>query len=260
MSTPLLNFPTLPREDIAAHLPNALKASPSSLGSLARCERLWYQQKILMADETLTAKQEASFARGTKLHEAIEAFLLDPESEVPDDDLAILALGFLTKLRTSPGLTVESQVSFERAGIFVRGFIDVYTDRGILDFKTTSSIYMWGEKSHTIGKNMQLMIYAWWWLLQRPEATELTIGHLQFQTKGKGEWGFVHRIVTRAHVANYVVTHLDPLLLTQARVAAAAGLDELTPNRTSCNAFGGCPFRSECAKVDAAMQTVEVKP
>lgn len=245
------------RPDIAAHLPNALKASASSLSLLQRCDRAWFSEKILELENPSTPRQEASFARGTALHAAIEKFLLDSTSETIDDDLACLASEFLTRLRSSLGLLVEQEMHFEMEGIVVRGFVDVCTDRGILDFKTTSSIYKWGEKRATIPQNLQLMIYAHWWLMNRPEVTEVTIGHLQFQTKGRPEIQLVHRVVDRDHVANYVTRVIAPLLRHQHHVAAAAGLDELIPNRESCGAYGGCPHRATCAKVDAARASVE---
>ena len=249
------------RSTLGEDLPNALKASPSSLGTLARCARLWYQQKILELDETFTPAQLRSFARGTKLHDAIERFLLDPSCEAPDDELAALATTFLEKLRLAPGLTVEQQIHFEMEGVLVRGFIDAYTDRGILDHKTSSNVLRYGETEYTLAKNLQLMVYAHWWLTyHRPEADQLTIGHLQFQTRGKPFWRFVWSTVPRSHVEHYVEHTLRPLLRLQATVASAGGLDEVTATRTACGDYGGCPFAANCAKADAALATVSDLP
>lgn len=242
------------RPDIAEHLPNRLKASPSSLGTLRRCARAWYAEKVMELRPEPTAKQQASFDRGTALHTAIEEYLGDKGKDAPADELAALALGFLARLRDADGLTVEQQVSFERCGIVVRGFIDAYTDKGILDFKTSSNIEKWGERAETLPQNLQLMLYAYWWFGQRPEAETCIIGHLQFQTKGKATWRFVHGTVTRGQVWEYMEHVVDPLLWLQAHTAAKPDLGSVPPTYSACGEYGGCPHRVTCAKMDHAKQ------
>lgn len=230
-----------------ADLPNGEKASASSLGLLGRCARAWWFEKIDGRELVFSPKQLESFARGTALHEAIEAYFKAPEVDTSGDPLVDQALPFLTKLKYRKTLVSEGYMEFEREGIMLRGFIDVSTDKGILDFKTTSNIWKWGEKDRTIGKNLQLNLYAYHWFTELyPDATKCTVAHLQFQTKGKAEVGFVSASRSKLNVLDFMLDEVDPLLRLQSSIRDAKSQEDVEFNHGGCGAYGGCPHKEYC--------------
>lgn len=232
------------RTDPTEHLSNKVKASASSLKLLAECKRKWYFEKILGLKPP--SKSEGALARGSSLHASVERYLLRETDEI-DDPLAQLHEAMLREFRDAPGLQIEDYYKFERAGVTIRGYIDLYTDEGVWDHKTTSSIKKYGEKPDTIAQNLQLNLYAAHWFTLYPDAQECQVGHLQYQTKDKPQVALVEAILTRAGVEQFLVDVIDPLIKTQKEVAALPGAEYVEPTLTACWNYGGCGFKGrEC--------------
>lgn len=232
------------RPDPTDSLPNALKASASSLKLLKDCNRKWYFEKIMGLRPPV--KSEGALRRGSELHKAVEDYLTGKVDEI-EDPLAVLHQAVLDARKAEQDLTVEDGFLFERRGIKIRGFIDLYTARGVWDHKTSSDINRYGEKHDTIAQNLQLNLYAAHWFTLYPDAPTCTVGHLQYQTKGKSKVALVEATLTRGQVERYMVEVIDPLLDLQKEVAKLPGAEYVEPERTACWNFGGCPFKDkEC--------------
>lgn len=191
-------------------------------------------------------KNQASLDRGTALHAAIESYLRG-EADAIEDPLAKLHQAVIDARKVEPGLEVEERFDMVREGIAIRGYIDLHTSAGVWDHKTSSDIKKWGEKPDTIAHNLQLNLYAAHWFTKYPEADTCTVGHLQYQTKGASKVQLVEAVLTRAHVEQYLIEVVDPLLRLQKTVANMPAAEYVEPNRTACWAYGGCPFKDkEC--------------
>jgi CRISPR/Cas system-associated exonuclease Cas4 (RecB family) len=232
------------RPDPTDALPNKVKASASSLKLLAECKRKWYFEKILGLRPP--SKSQGALQRGSELHAAVEDYLLG-KTDVIEDPLAQLHATLLHEFKHAPGLTVESYYKFERAGVTIRGYIDLYTDKGIWDHKTTSSIKRYGEKPDTIAQNLQLNLYAAHWFSLYPHESECQVGHLQYQTKDKAVVALVEATLTRESVERFLVDVIDPLIKAQKEVAKAPGPEYVEPTTSACWNYGGCGFKgAEC--------------
>lgn len=232
------------RPDPTDALPNARKASASSLKLLKDCKRRWYFEKI--QNLSPPSKSGAALTRGSDLHAAVERYL-EFETDEIEDPLAILHKTVLDAMRQEYNLTVEDYYVFERHGVTVRGFIDLHTARGIWDHKTSSDLARYGEKPDTIAQNLQLNLYAAHWFTLYPKQDTCTVGHIQYQTKGKAKVALVEAELTRAGVEQYLVEVVDPLLKAQKEVAKAPAAEYVEPDRRACFNYGGCPFRNvEC--------------
>jgi hypothetical protein len=235
--------PNSKRPDPTDALPNTVKASASSLKTLQACPRRWYYEKIMGLRPP--NKSEGALIRGSQLHASVEAYLRS-EVDAIDDPLARLHQVMIDEIKAQRDMHVESFFKFERAGVTLRGFIDVYTDRGIWDHKTTSSITSYGEKPDTIAQNLQLNIYAHHWFTLYPHADFCRVGHLQYQTKGKAKAALVEADLTREGVAEYMRAVVDPLISLQKKVAQMPGPEYVQPVLARCWDYGGCPFKADC--------------
>lgn len=232
------------RPDPTDALPNAVKASASSLKLLKECNRKWYFEKVMGLKPPV--KSQAALNRGSELHKIVEAYLEGKTDEI-DDPLAVLHQAVLDARRAEQNLKVEDYFKIERGGITLRGFIDLHTARGIWDHKTSSDLKRYGETVETLPQNLQLNLYAHHWFSLYPDAPTCTVGHIQYQTKGKPKVALVEATLTREQVERYMVEVVDPLLALQKEVAKLPGAEYVEPERTSCWNYGGCPFRDkEC--------------
>ena len=192
------------------------------------------------------SKSESALVRGSELHKAVERYLEGKTDEI-EDPLAVLHQAVLDARKAEPGMTVESYYKFEREGVIIRGFIDLYTDRGIWDHKTSSDLKRYGEKPETIAQNLQLNLYAAHWFTLYPDAPTCTVGHIQYQTKGAAKVALVEATLTREQVSEYLVRVVDPLLKAQKEVALLPGPEYVEPSKDACWNYGGCPFKNgEC--------------
>jgi hypothetical protein len=192
------------------------------------------------------SKSESALVRGSALHNAVEQYLKGKVDQI-DDPLAVLHQAVIDARKVEPGLAVEQYYKFERAGIVLRGYIDLYTERGIWDHKTTSDLKRYGEKPETIAQNLQLNLYAWHWFSLYPDAPTCTVGHIQYQTKGAAKVALVEATLTREQVEQFLIEVIDPLLKAQKEVALLPGPEYVEPSKDACWNYGGCPFKDrEC--------------
>lgn len=246
--------------------------SASKLASYLKCPRY----AVL---EALGFKRGSSKAqeRGTRLHAAVEAYLLG-ETPTVLDDLGDHARtnGLLPEPGTDhvlveyglgePNKDADRYAETERwtgspiqvAGVPFRGIVDlIRADRGrieVWDHKTTSSWY-WAETSESLRTNVQVWAYGeqvvryledQGWTYEGP----IVLGHIQYRKSKRPKPDDV-RAVSLTTSRSELSRKWD-LIEDLARAFVSdyhRALKDIRPDRGHCDAYGGCPFKDYCHRV-----------
>ena len=228
--------------------------SASQVDTYNTCNRKWWFNKIL----GIETPPHPSAVIGTEVHAQLEAYL---EEKAPADSLgpiARTALPFAPK----PG-TVYIEQSIEELGLVAGGlpalgYIDVLDLTGdipqVLDWKTTSN-FRYAKTEDELLRNVQMSVYARATLamcdrLDVPEPTNVRVTHVAMLTKAPHEARRTSALMpVRTIHENW--SSIDRTVLTMRETATCETPDKVTPTKSACSAYGGCPFLDRCRALEA---------
>ena len=228
--------------------------SASQVDTYNTCNRKWWFNKIL----GIETPPHPSAVIGTEVHAQLEAYL---EEKAPADSLgpiARTALPFAPK----PG-TVYIEQSIEELGLVAGGlpalgYIDVLDLTGdipqVLDWKTTSN-FRYAKTEDELLRNVQMSVYARATLamcerLDVPEPTNVRVTHVAMLTKAPHEARRTSALMPRKTIhENW--SSIDRTVLSMRETATCETPDKVTPTKSACSAYGGCPFLDRCRALEA---------
>jgi len=219
--------------------------SPSMINSFDAnqafgCERRWWYKYVKGLKEESTGNQEL----GTMLHELVEQRLLTGKTPTIEHEAAGLYLAgqaMIESVAARKIIGVEMHVAgFQLDGTRVQGYIDVVTEDGIIDWKTSSDIRRYGKTEMDLPKDTQMVIYA---LAMHPDLDTVKLAHGQFQTKGRKTTNFVEVEVSQEHLASHRDKVIVPLIQKMKSAAREEDVSKLPRNEKSCF---NCTFKSHC--------------
>lgn len=223
-----------------------VEASPSMISTFDNttafgCERRGWFKYVAGLEEPQTGSQSL----GTELHALIESRLSTGNvPELTDNPAAGLYLSGESMIeevasRIITGVEVPL-TSFSLAGVKIKGFIDVVTNKGILDWKTTSDIKRYGKRWVDLITDTQMVLYAQG---MHPALEVVTLSHGLFQTKGRQLFELVEVDVKRESLDKTTNNIIIPLLERIKEIAKFESVEQAVPNRSKCVL---CPFRAQC--------------
>lgn len=230
---------------------NLKRVSATQVQDFALCARKWYIANVL---KERPAPGE-SLRIGTEVHSALEAYL--PSGNIPDGPWSAhvaAAAPYLPKAPCSPTVHVERWIELPtyNGGPPWVGKVDVIdaTDHilHVYDHKTSKAL-KFKLTVETIGQNIQMAAYGKFALTtpifgsRSKDRVKLTHTYIRVTEKPKIEQ--VSSIVTREQIDdtwNQGLGHVRDMEKT----APLPSWQEVTPNTSSCNAYGGCPYREKC--------------
>jgi hypothetical protein len=244
--------------------------SVSQLRTFSRCERRWFQSKVLRLPEPETKAQ----AIGTEVHAQVEHYLGTGEDVLGDVARELLRHLPAPNMRLDslayegdaydvfPRLMLEASLAdwgLTADGIPLVGFIDIVNPRrmneGILrltDIKTTSAIGRYSADPEELvttksDVGIQMVGYAEGARVSGlfEGLREVEVEHLYTQTRGLRCALPVLGSMDLAHVESEW-SRMHGVAKRMRGVAKAKALDEVEPNFDACDDYGGCPYRANC--------------
>lgn len=220
------------------------RVSPSQIKTFRSCPRKWWYEKVAKAP---APRWSAATNLGTNIHTELENYYL--HGYEPQHPLIQPGRHLLPERHEQIAVEIQLADPWLYAGaVLVTGFIDLvlpHTDPlQIVDWKSTSNILKYGKTRSELSTDVQMAIYAKW-AQHKYDVDEVTVAHIQFQTKGdplarRVEW-------------EHTVDTVKPLWLSiesdvaeMSRCASLKTPEEVTPNLAACNDYGGCPYRGIC--------------
>jgi RecB family exonuclease len=228
--------------------------SASQVDTFQSCHRKWWFNKIL----GLEIPQHPSAAIGSAVHAELEGYLTGEHGVDKLGPIARMALPFAPRPETVYVERAIEDLKLEAAGLPALGYIDVLNLRDdppeVLDWKTTSS-FQWAKTADDLLRNVQMTVYAKATHamfdqlgLAPPEAVRVT--HVALLTKAPHEARRTTALMDRATMeANWA--HVERTVGEMKEVALAQTPDKVAPTKSSCSAYGGCPFRGRCQALDS---------
>lgn len=222
-----------------------VEVSPSMISTFDEkdafgCERRGFYKYVMGLKEPVTGNQQL----GTDLHALVAQRLRSgttPEGEGEAFGLYLSGQQMIEEVAKRTIVAIEEPLtSFKIADVKVKGFIDVVTSDGIIDWKTTSNINRYGKKEKDLKTDTQMVIYA---QASHPALSNVKLAHGQFQTKGRGV-AFVETEVTREMLDSHTDKVIVPLVERIKVVAGFTDAKEAKPvNNQKCFR---CAFRDRC--------------
>ena len=216
------------------------------------CERRAYFKYVMGLPEPTTGNQSL----GTALHAVVEGrlqtghipqwgkeFAAPCSQEVWHQAMGLYLAGerMVEEVAARNILKTEEPLnSFFVEGVKVKGFVDVVTDTGIIDWKTSSDIRRYGKTAEQLMNDTQMLIYA---KAEHPDKELVSLAHGQFQTRGRAQSNFVEVHVTQKHIDKQFDNVIIPLVKRIKEVVAMPSVETAAPDRKKCF---NCAFRTQC--------------
>lgn len=220
--------------------------SATQVDTYLLCPRKWAWQKV----DGLTAPPSPSLALGSAVHAELEGWLRDGKPLNLLSEAGQIAMAGLHHLPApgTPGLLIEEPYELTLGGYQFRGAKDwQILDRRppvVGDHKTTKD-FRWVKTAEILKSDVQACLYAADAML-RAGATECDLQWTYFKASGSRGSQVVHLRVTADDIAptveRIVGAAAEMTLIHQSGVRAA----EVPINADACEAYGGCPFQSNC--------------
>lgn len=211
--------------------------SASQIKTASRCLVWWHLDKWSAYP---TPPAGAGAILGGKIHSEIEKYLKGETTEL--GTITAPARDFLDWLKARPALVIEQH--FKRDGVI--GYIDAYTKGIVIDHKTSSDPDLRALTPDQLAHDLQMTIYANHCLSEDPSLDKITLAHAYYNTK-RPAFKVVKVKVSREQIERQYKAAIE-FVRDEMAPYATDSIDSftLTPRRSSCNAFGGCPFLSIC--------------
>jgi len=217
--------------------------SASQVKAFRRCRSRWYHEKI---DGHVEPPSEA-MKRGTRIHAAIEAYLVDG-TPLPDDAEGRIARPALTRLPPAgsvPRDQVESrfETPAEVYGIPFVGIIDLLEPDIITDHKTTSD-FKYTKTEEELRADPQAQAYA----IERARSVPgpIRFRHLYIRTSGAPQSRETIVDFSRDDLA-HALTRLRVTVASMVETSQVDDVQDVGHNLEACGDYGGCPHRARCA-------------
>ena len=206
------------------------------------CARKGYFKYVLGLEEPSTGKQEL----GTQLHALIEHRLttgVRPSGEGEALGLYLAGEKIIERVAARAIVGVEQALPpFILVGVKLKGFVDVITEDGIVDWKTTSDINRYGKTAEDLTTDLQMLLYA---RACHPLLDEVKLAHGQFQTRGARRAEFVEVSVTQKAIDTQLDKVIIPLVERVKSIVAEPSVSDVDPDYRKCQM---CAFRAQCPK------------
>jgi hypothetical protein len=229
--------------------------SASQVDTFQGCNRKWWFNKIM----GLEIPQHPSAAIGSAVHAELEGYLTGEHGIDKLGPIALTALPFAPRPETVYVERSIEDLKLEAHGLPALGYIDVLNLKDdppeVLDWKTTGSL-QWAKTADDLLRNVQMTVYAKATHamfdslgLAPPDAVRVT--HVVMLTKAPHEARRTTALMDRATLAKNWA-YVEKTVGEMKDAALLATPDKVTPTKSMCSAFGGCPFRSRCQALDSA--------
>jgi CRISPR/Cas system-associated exonuclease Cas4 (RecB family) len=224
--------------------------SASQVSTFLSCERQWWWNKVF----GLPTKQKPSAALGEAVHVSIETYLGGGD-EGALHAVARPALSTLRRLRAVADLEVETRMQRPlRNGLTFVGRIDALSpsERLVVDHKTTSDL-RWAKSEEDLQSDVQMLAYAYEVLARNP-GEEVRVAHSVMQTRGLPLATYTEATISEARVRDGWA-RIEGVTDRMRATAQATSADQVPPDWSSCNKYGGCDFREQCAALKLAARS-----
>ena len=228
--------------------------SASQVDTFQGCNRKWWFNKIM----GLEIPQHPSAAIGSAVHAELEGYLTGEHGIDKLGPIALTALPFAPRPETVYVERSIEDLKLEAHGLPALGYIDVLNLKDdppeVLDWKTTGSL-QWAKTADDLLRNVQMTVYAKATHamfdslgLAPPDAVRVT--HVVMLTKAPHEARRTTALMNHATLdKNWA--YVEKTVGEMKDVALLATPDKVTPTKSMCSAYGGCPFRSRCQALDS---------
>jgi hypothetical protein len=240
--------------------------SATQITLFRECERKWAWRYIAK----LRTSQHPAAALGTEVeNEQLQPYLKNGTTfdySRDSGNIAASGLAFLPKpdpdhaLQTHFAIPSPTWADGQHVGFGIQGYVDLWKPQGgmpaldvseledgtpaIVDFKTTGN-WKYAKTKETLKTDVQAQLYATA-AMYETGARKIDLIWIYFGTKGPRKAKRIHLRVHAPEVAEqFEKINATALEMHAARKSVINPL-ELMPNTDSCEAFGGCPYRSNC--------------
>jgi RecB family exonuclease len=231
-----------------------IRWSASQVDTYNTCNRKWWFSKIL----GIETPPHPSAVIGTEVHAQLEAYL---EEKAPADSLGPIARTALP-FAPRPG-TVYIEQSIEELGLVAGGLpalgyidvLDLTSDPPqVLDWKTTSN-FRYAKTEDELLRNVQMSVYAKATLamcerFDVPAPTSVRVTHVAMLTKPPHEARRTSALMPTPVIQENWKS-IDRTVLNMRETATLTTPDKVTPTKSACSAYGGCPFLDRCRALEA---------
>ena len=230
-----------------------IKVSPSQILLFKRCPRAWYFKYVMKVKEPYRPWLSA----GNDFHLCIEHTYM----KIRGDDIKkkryfdqewidLVNLGFEKEILTVPNnFLLEHPVKFEIVeGVHMNGIADFVnvSENKIEDHKTLKS-WQYAETEETLIKNLQLMVYAYWYLKKLPKKKYVYLRHNQFHKNAPETSKFTEVKVSRKKVESFWETEVVPYVEQMRDLKTNTDENAFEYDLERCGDYGGCSFLGNCS-------------
>lgn len=222
--------------------------SASQITTFRDCPRKWYFNKIVGLETPSTPATEL----GSAVHQVLENYLRDGV-DFPSTEAGEIARSGAHLLPDDQHVEIElslDEMPLADSPIKVAGFIDaLYPQRHqILDHKTSSN-KRYTKTRRELRENVQLILYARAYIDRAVDAESVLLTHIYYGTRSR--WSKrVEVSLTRAEILEKWAT-IRADIEEMMRVSTLPNAGEVSPNRATCDKYGGCPFAGKCFRAHA---------
>ena len=219
--------------------------SASQVKAFRRCRSRWYHEKV---DGHVEPPSEA-MKRGTRIHSALEAYLVDG-TPLPDTDEGRIARPALTRLPPAgsvPRDRVERRFELpaDTLGLKFVGVIDLVDSLDppvITDHKTTSD-FKYTKTEEELRADPQAQAYA---LAMRVDGSPVRFRHVYIRTTGSP--ASLETVVDfEPDDLDHALTRLRATVSSMVETSRVDDVADVGHNLEACGDYGGCPHRARCA-------------
>jgi len=221
-----------------------------------RCPRAWWYRHV----QHIKPPPTPAVLRGIAIHEHLASHY----SNVPMDPIKYPELRNALRLIYPPrqdGLSIERKLETRILDQVFIGYADVvnegteYIDQlgkvqlshdvpEVLDYKTGASTRYW-KSGADLRRDWQLLLYAY---ALFPMHDRVRVSHVCLQTKEPYDACKASAIVTKAEIATWRESELEPALVRLLATEQCTALQDTPVKLSGCSAYGGCPHESYCTK------------
>lgn len=227
--------------------------SASQLQLFKSCPRAWYWKYVMKVKEAY----KPWLNQGNSFHLCIEHTYMKirgDEIKKPkyfDQDLLDLVdIGFEKGILTVPdNFLLEKEIKMPLCeGAKLKGFVDfINVDDGKIEDHKTVGSWQYAETEETLKNNLQLLIYAHWYLKKVKSRNNVTLKHNQFHKNAPETSKSVEVKVSRDYVENYWNTEVQPYVEQMVEMKTNTDENAFEYNLGACDNYGGCSFLGKCS-------------
>lgn len=211
------------------------------------CLRKWYFIKI----DGLPTPTTKAQATGIDVHAQLEGYL--KTGRMPTSLIARVGLEHLPDPATVSPENVEHEFEFTHPDLPAKlvGIIDLVEPGEmpprITDHKTTSD-FQYCKTEEQLQSNTQAIIYGNYAAKSLFDTLPLHFRHIYYRTRGSAQSRVVEAVLD-ADLLYDGFERIVSTMHTMKKASIVASADKIEPTPSACSAYGGCPFRMNCAAI-----------